>query len=298
MVVAVGIAVAAFALPASPAAASSHTVDQCNGHGPGPQGATTGMTCEVTVVNTIERGATSSTVTVTRQCSLAPCAPGNGTFTTSSTSLITDIDQCNNSDNDSAHPVTCTVRITNNISNDTAGAQPLTAATVNQCVGSGGGGGGTVNCDPFPATTTDATVTQCNGSANGGGGTVDCAVAASSLVSPVIPIKVRQCNGTGNPGGSVVTCRTTITTNLRAAAPAPTASATTAPTAAPTATSVPVALPPQVTRIPRGGVDTGAGPADRAASGWLFGLGGLVLLGATATFLIARRSDGSDLRSG
>ena len=201
-------------LAASPALAADITVDQCNNVGPGPGGATTGMTCDVTVVNTISSGTTSSTTTLTRQCSLDACPSGNGTFTSSSTSLVTTVNQCNGSDNDAAHPITCRITITNNISADTPGAQPVTAATVNQCVGSGGGGGGTVNCSPFPANTTNATVTQCNGSANGGGATVDCLVDSASTVAPAVAVRVNQCNGTGNPGGSTVTCRTTITTNV------------------------------------------------------------------------------------
>ncbi|MGI8699067.1 MAG: hypothetical protein ACR2J0_08005, partial [Mycobacteriales bacterium] len=180
------LSITGLALPPSAARAATSAVDQCNNIGPGPLGATTTMTCTVTVVNTISGGTASSTITVTRLCGLDPCPPGNGTFSSSSTSLVTDVNQCNGSDNDAAHPITCRVDITNNISADTPGAQPVTDATVNQCVGSGTGGGGTVNCSPFPATTTGATVTQCNGSGNGGGGTVDCRVTPESMVSPAI----------------------------------------------------------------------------------------------------------------
>src|SRR5664279_3546475 len=193
-VLAGALVVAGLVLPTSPAFAATKTVGQCNNIGPGPAGATTGMTCTVTVVNTISGSTTSSTTTVTRQCSLGPCPPGNGTFTTHSTSLVTSVNQCNGSDNDAAHPITCRVTITNNISGKVAGAQPVTAATVNQCVGSGKGGGGAVICSPHPASTTGATVTQCNGSANGGGGTANCRVATQSKVSPAIHIRINQCN--------------------------------------------------------------------------------------------------------
>ena len=201
---------AAAAFSPGAAQAATVTIDQCNGHGAEAQGASTGLTCTVTVVNTIRGNTTSSTTTVSRQCSLGPCSSPNGTFTTHSSSLVTTVRQCNGSDNDAAHPITCNVHITNNISANTSRARPVTAATVNQCVGSGGGGGGTVNCQPFPAATTGATVTQCNGSANGGGATIACSVGTASKVSRAIPITVNQCNGTGNPGGSVVTCRTTL----------------------------------------------------------------------------------------
>jgi hypothetical protein len=301
MVVGVISAVAG-SLGASPAAAAVITVDQCNNVGPGAAGATTGMTCMVTVVNNISPAATSSTTTLTRQCSLDVCPGGNGTFTSSSTDLVTDITQCNGSDNDAAHPISCTVNVTNNISVNTPGAAPVTAATVNQCVGSAQGGGGTVNCSPFPATTSGATVTQCNGSANGGGGTADCAVGSASTVAPAVPVRVNQCNGTGNPGGTVMTCRTTITTNITAAAGAtPTATATPTSTPVPVPTAAPIAVPvdttvpgttvpggdttgaggpPQVTRVPTGGVGAGGGSTARFQNRGLFETGALLLLAA------------------
>lgn len=257
-------------LSPSVAEAADLTIHQCNGVGPGATGATTGMKCTVTVVNTITKsGKTSSTTTVKRRCSLGPCPHGNGTFTTHSTNLVTSVNQCNGSDNDSAHPIICRVTITNNISAKASGAQPVTAATVNQCVGSGKGGGGTVNCSPYPASTTGATVTQCNGSANGGGATADCRVATSSRVSPAIAIRVNQCNGTGNPGGSIVRCRTSLTTNLLGAAAAPT--------------------PAQVSRVPGGGVQAGGGSSAGLADLRLLTLGGSLLFAAAAGVLLRRR---------
>ena len=281
------LSAATLSLGAPAAQAAVITVDQCNNVGPGPAGATTGMTCTVSVVNTITSGVTSSTTTVTRLCSLDPCPSGNGTFTSSSTSLVTSINQCNGSDNDAAHPITCNVSIVNNISADTPGAQPISAATVNQCVGSATGGGGVVSCDPVPASTTGATVTQCNGSGNGGGGTVDCVVASTSTVSPAIDVHVNQCNATGNPGGSVVTCRTAITTNITAVvvvSPTPTRTPTqsASPVVTPAGSSdQPTAGPSQVTRVPTGGVSAGGGSTSGLQHRSLLGLGGLFLLGAT-----------------
>ena len=86
------------ALTPSVAQAADLTVNQCNGQGPGAMGATTRMTCSVTVVNTIKGKKTSSTTTVTRHCSLGPCAHGNGTFVTHSTDLVTSVRQCNGAD--------------------------------------------------------------------------------------------------------------------------------------------------------------------------------------------------------
>lgn len=253
------------------AMAATGTVAQCNNIGPSPAGATTGMTCTVTVVNTISGAHRGSTTTVTRACSLGPCPPGNGTVTSQSTSLVTSVNQCNGSDNDSAHPITCRVTITNNISAGTPGASPVTSATVNECVGSATGGGGTLNCSPNPASVTGATITQCNGSGTGGGGTVNCSVASASRVSPAIRMTVNQCNGTGNPGGSVVTCQTRITTNITAAV----ATATT--------------TPGQVTRVPSGGVAAGDGStAGLLRTGWLTA-GGVLLLAAATSALLRRR---------
>jgi hypothetical protein len=261
---------AMLALSSVPAQAAAIGINQCNGIGPSASGATTAMTCTVQVVNTISGGTVGSTTTVTRQCSLGPCPPGNGTFTTTSTSLVTSVDQCNGSDNDAAHPITCSITIVNDISSDTPGALPLSAATVNQCVGSGNGGGGTTNCSPYPANTTGATVTQCNGSANGGGATVSCDVASASTISAAVPITVNQCNGSGNPGGSTVSCSVSILTRVIAVSATPTPSTSASPVAIPTDTpspavtaSVPspptVTDTPQITRVPTGGAQTGGG---------------------------------------
>ncbi len=256
--------VAGLALPPAPAQAADLAVNQCNNIGPSPLGATTGMTCNVTVVNTIDGGTVGSVTTVTRLCTLGECPPGNGTFTTTSTSLVTSVTQCNDSGNDAAHRTDCDVRITNNISADTPGAVPVTPGTVNQCVGSAGGGGGSVVCSPFPANTTGATVTQCNGSANGGGGTIDCEVGELT-VSAAIPITVNQCNGTGNPGGSVVSCSTTITTVITPAAsptvtPTDSAGPTPTDTVSPSPTGVVPPLPTETGVVPPLPTETGVVP--------------------------------------
>jgi hypothetical protein len=234
----------------------------------------------VTVVNTINGTKRGSTTTVTRLCTLGPCPGGNGTFTSKSTSLVTNVTQCNSSANDAAPPlVTCRVTITNNIRSDTPGAKPVTAATVNQCVGTGGGGGkfgatGPLVCTP-KAATTGATVTQCNGSVNGGGSTADCTVTGSK-VSPAIRVKVNQCNGTGNKGGTLLTCSARITTNL---------------TAAPdTSTGGKSTDAPQVTRIPPGGPDTGSGSTAGLNQIDLLILGGGLLMVAGMSTLFSRRA--------
>jgi hypothetical protein len=291
---------------AEPAHAATRSIDQCNGVNASPSGATTGLTCTVTVVNTINGTSRGSTTTVTRQCSLGPCSPGNGTFTTSSTSLVTNISQCNGSANDAAPPlVTCTVTVTNNISAGTSGSSRH-AATVNQCVGTGTGGGqyagrGPLVCSPYPASTTGATVTQCNGSVTGGGSAAVCSVSTASRISAAIPVRVNQCNGTGNKGGTLLTCSTSITTNIlplkvtaltpKAAVSATTTETTTsngtttkttatAPKA--TTTSTTTKALPQVTRVPNGGLATGGGWAARGRADGLLASGVLLLASAAA----------------
>jgi hypothetical protein len=282
MAMVLGISAFSFAglvLPASSAsAATTKVIDQCNGLNGSPTGATTGLTCTVTVVNTINGPNRGSVTTVTRQCSLGPCPGGNGTFVSKSTSVVTAVTQCNSSANDAAPPrVTCRVNITNNISSDTPRANSVTAATVNQCVGTGGGGGkfganGPLVCNPFPATTTGATVTQCNGSVKGGGSTAVCSVASASKVSPALAVKVNQCNGTGNKGGTLLTCSASILNNI---------------------------LPagsdggPQV-RLPAGGVDSGGGSTASLSHLSLLMLSGGLLLTAAMSALFGWRSTRRD----
>ena len=271
---------AGLVLPSSSASAATKTINQCNGFNGSPTGATTALTCTVTVVNTIKGATRGSTTTVTRRCANGPCAGGNGTFTSRSTSLVTNVTQCNGSANDAAPPrVTCRVNITNNISSDTSRAKPVTAATVNQCVGTGGGGGkfganGPLVCDPTPAATTGATVTQCNGSVKGGGSTAVCSVAGSK-VSPAIPVKVNQCNGTGNKGGTLLTCSASIKTNFITASGS---------TAGGTGNGS------QVSRVPPGGVETGGGSTAGLNQTVLLILGGGLLMVAGLSALSTRRA--------
>ncbi len=137
IVLAGAFSLAGLAAPTA-AQASTMAVDQCNVHVPGTAGATTAMKCTVTVVNTVGGTSTYSRTTVTRQCTLGPCSSPNGTFVTDSVSLVTVIRQCNGSDNDAKHALSCYVNVINNIGRSTPDAQPLTTPTVNQCVGSGG----------------------------------------------------------------------------------------------------------------------------------------------------------------
>jgi hypothetical protein len=196
-----------------------------------------GLICEVTVVNTITPSGGSARVTV-RECHGAAGDPEAACTTTTKklTTLVTAVTQCNNSTNGGGATLRCSVRVTNNFLGLSARA---TAATVNQCVGSGGGIAN--NCDPFPATTTGATITQCNGSANGGT-LVNLECTASGTKSAAHSVRINQCNGSTNGGGALVICSASITNNAAAGATLP-------PTATPATTDVPGSGPTPVVLV-------------------------------------------------
>jgi hypothetical protein len=221
-------------LAATPASAASGApaVTQCN---PPDFPITAGfqVTCTVSVENyTSATGATSSTVTTSACLGAAgvvyPACPlnlGPVTSTTTSTQLVTSVNQCNGIVTGGGSNVYCNVEITNNVPAGT----PESGVTVDQCIGSVTGAGGTVACAPN-GSTTNATVTQCNGSVTGGGTyagepTAACTVTGAATADPVT---INQCNGTATGGGSAVTCMATAADVFTAA--------TTTPTSAPTGT--------------------------------------------------------------
>jgi len=172
-----------------------------------------GLICQVTVVNSITASGGTAKVTV-RECHGAAGDPQAACTTKVSnlTKLVTKVTQCNDSINGGGGTLRCSVKVTNNFVGLATGA---TAATVNQCVGSGDGIAN--NCDPFPASTTGATITQCNGSANGGT-LVNLQCTATGTKPSSHGVTINQCNGSANGGGALVICSASIT-NRRAAAP-------------------------------------------------------------------------------
>jgi len=168
-----------------------------------------GLICQVTVVNTITPTGGSSRTTV-RECHGAAGDPTAACKTTVwlMNRLVTKVTQCNDSINGGGGTLRCSVRVTNLF----VGVSPhATAATVNECVGSGGGI--TTGCDPFPATTTGATITQCNGSANGGT-LVKLTCTATGTKSAARSVRINQCNGSANGGGALVICSANITNRV------------------------------------------------------------------------------------
>ena len=176
-----------------------------------------GLICEVTVVNTITATGGSARVTV-RECHGAAGAPtaACSTKTTDLTKPVTAVTQCNDSINGGGGTLRCSVLVTSNFYGVSPGS---TAATVNQCVGSGGGI--TTGCDPFPANTTGAAITQCNGSANGGT-LVGLTCTATGTMASAHVVTVNQCNGSANGGGALVICSASLISNAVNGTPPPT----------------------------------------------------------------------------
>jgi hypothetical protein len=196
-----------------------------------------GRICQVTITNRITASGSSARVTV-RECHGAAGHPEAACTVRISNlhAAVTHVTQCNDSINGGGGTLRCSVKVTNNFVNMATGA---TGATVNQCVGSGGGI--TTKCDPFPATTTGATVTQCNGSANGG-----TLVGLRCTVTGTKPsshgVRINQCNGSANGGGALVICSASIV-NHRVSASDSSGSSGGSPTGPPTDTIAATATP-------------------------------------------------------
>jgi hypothetical protein len=171
-----------------------------------------GLICRVTIVNRITVNGGSARVTV-RECHGAAGDPTASCKTTvrNLTRPVTQVTQCNDSINGGGGTLRCSVKVTNNFVGLATGK---TAATVNQCNGSGGGVAN--DCDPFPASTTGATITQCNGSANGGT-LVQLKCTATGTKPSSHGVRINQCNGSANGGGSLVICSASIVNNRVAA---------------------------------------------------------------------------------
>jgi hypothetical protein len=210
--------------------AATVAINQCNFD---ETGAAREIRCDVTVVNNLDvaTGITSSTVTTT------VCAgpPGEALCVTTPGALTVDIvgsvNQCNNSVNAGGSIVTCNVNVVNNVT----GVGSTSPATVNQCIGSGQGGGTepTTNCAPV-SSASGADIIQCNTAGNGGGASNRVQCTASGTVSSLWPVTIVQCNDSANGAGDLVTCTAQLTTNLIAVAATTTAAATTAPADTPT----------------------------------------------------------------
>jgi len=191
------VASGASAATAGPTTTCSNGVDDTPG---------LGLICQVTIVNRFTASGGTAKVTI-RECHGAAGDPTAACTvkTTNLTTPVTKVTQCNDAGNGGGGTVRCSVKVTNQFVSASPGA---TAATVNQCVGSGGGI--TTGCDPFPATTTGATITQCNGSANGGT-LVGLTCTATGTTPSTHKVTINQCNGSANGGGALVICSASIT---------------------------------------------------------------------------------------
>jgi hypothetical protein len=164
-----------------------------------------GLICRVTIVNTITRNGGSARVTV-RECHGAAGNPKASCSTRVSNlnKPVTKVTQCNDSINGGGGTLRCSVKVTNRF---VGVSRRVSAKTVNQCVGSGGGIH--TGCDPFPATTSGAAITQCNGSANGGT-LVGLTCTATGTKSAARTVRINQCNGSANGGGALVICSASV----------------------------------------------------------------------------------------
>jgi hypothetical protein len=169
--------------------------------------------CSVTVTNHLDlgTGVASSTI-VDRICTGAAGTTPNGacrTRSATSAQLITSVSQCDAAGNGGGGNLFCSVVVVN----DVIGAPRLVGVTVDECIGSGtGGGANPLKCSPVQSTS-GATVTQCNGSVNGGGaaGRVRCTEFGATSA---ILVRVNQCNGSVNGGGSTATCSVSFTNHV------------------------------------------------------------------------------------
>jgi hypothetical protein len=219
----------AAAATAAPTTTCSNSVDNTGG---------LGLICEVTIVNTITASGGSAKVTI-RECHGAAGAPTASCTnnTTNLTKPVTTVNQCNGSINGGGGTLRCSVVVTQTFN----GVKPgRSTATVNQCVGSGGGI--TVGCDPFPANTTGATITQCNGSANGGT-LVGLTCTATGTKSSTHGVRINQCNGSANGGGALVICSASVVNRI-GTAPSSSSGSSAAPTAPTTSIAAAVVARP------------------------------------------------------
>jgi hypothetical protein len=226
-----------------------------------PTGAGFEVSCNITIANAVSSaGAPSSTITATSCLAAAGVLPPFGctTVVTTSNQLVTTVDQCNGIVVGGGSNVTCSVSVVNTVP---AGGATV-GVTVNQCIGSGTGGGiqPTLVCAPV-ASTSGATVTQCNGSGNGGGGStrVKCTESGGATA---LPLSINQCNGSANGGGSTVTCTVNFTNNFLAAVPT-----TTTPPQAPSTPTTTTPAAPIGPTPPSAGTGGAAGPGGTAAAG-------------------------------
>lgn len=229
----------------SAAPAHAAPLEQCNGVG---NGGGEGYDCSVTITNQFDMatGVGSSTIRTVACNGPAntdplPVCIDSGIIEVAG--LTTEVTQCNASVGGTGGSLYCDVTVTNTI----VGAATTSTASVNQCVGSLGGGGivpGSV-CDPTPAAVDGATITQCNGSVNGGGGYMVCTVGAATSNS-AFPMTINQCNGSAEGIGTLMVCSSNMSTVIVPAAvvetPAPPQLAATGSDAQPLALAAAVLL--------------------------------------------------------
>jgi hypothetical protein len=235
--------------------AASAPVSQCSDTG--STGGDT-ITCTVTITNDFTYNAADpsaptpvgagATIVTQVNCTGSAVCPTGGT--TTSTSPVTGITQCDNAGLGGASTITCTATVTNDLHGYPIGAS--ITPTVSQCgaipngvaknctgsnqSGSGGPGGQSVN--------------QCNG-AGGAAGGVTCTATAPASQATGLPTTIDQCNGAGQNGASTITCTATITNNfIGSTSPTPTTTTTTPATTTTTRPTTTTTRPTTTTTRP------------------------------------------------
>ena len=190
-------------LPRAAAAAPvpGPSVSQCNDQA--DTGATT-TTCDITITNVITYNADGTSTTAS---TIVATVDGVAN-TTTATSPITEIHQCNQAGKGGASTVTCTSTITNKIIG--APASNPVGSTINQC---NPAMSSTTTCTATPAgpnaTGGYQAIDQCNNS--GATGTVTCTATAGVASDSAPRVTIDQCNGSARAGASTLTCTATVT---------------------------------------------------------------------------------------
>jgi hypothetical protein len=207
------------------------------------------ISCTITVTNEFAYNAATptqptgtATIVTENSCTGSASCPITGTptvpapITTTSTSPVTSIDQCNTAGLGGASNITCTVTVTNDLTGYPTGS--AIAPAISQCLTPGATV--VVTCTLNGSSNVNGTgsggpsgqsVTQCN-SSGGALGALTCTITASatSQQSTGLPTTISQCGASGTTGASILTCTATITNNFSSStAPLAVAAIATAP---------------------------------------------------------------------
>lgn len=216
--------------------------------------------CTIDVVNYLNANGTkaasppspASTVTVTTCIGPAGAPICAAPVVTTLLVPVSTIRQCNATLAGGGR-VVCSASITNHF---VVAPGAIVAASVFQCDASFAGGGIVPGSSCLPVNTPGiiamgtAVVDQCDGSGNGGGAFFTCTVTAST-VTAAFPVRIDQCNGSNAGGGTTTICTAFIVNDVVALpAPPPVVVEDAPPVVVATVVPVPVAAAPITPPMP------------------------------------------------